>query len=67
MVGRTTSGTTAFEGYRFRLEERARRCPDCGHVDARGGWRAETTGARVTYRHVCPACDAVARFEIRLA
>jgi rubredoxin len=66
MAGRTRSGATAFEDYRLRLDATSRRCPDCGHVDAESGWRAETTGSRVTYRHVCPACGAVDRVEIHL-
>jgi hypothetical protein len=67
MAGRPTSGATAFDGYRYRLEARARRCSDCGHVDAESSWRVGTTGDRVTYRRVCPSCDAVDTRNFRLS
>lgn len=57
---------TAFESLRTHVERSRRRCPECGHVDADGEWRASTSGHRVRYRHVCPSCGAVDAFELTL-
>jgi predicted RNA-binding Zn-ribbon protein involved in translation (DUF1610 family) len=60
------SGTSALDGLRDYLNRSEPRCPECGHVDTDEGWRAETSGRRVRYEHVCPSCDAVDERTIRL-
>ncbi|ELY58954.1 HVO_0649 family zinc finger protein [Natronolimnohabitans innermongolicus] len=55
-----------FEQLREKFDESEAVCRACGYVDADGGWRVTTTGGRVTYQFVCPACDAVETREMRL-
>lgn len=57
MATRRQRGTTPFERLRSVFDERDLLCPECGHEDEDGGWRAETNGKHVRYRHVCPRCD----------
>jgi predicted RNA-binding Zn-ribbon protein involved in translation (DUF1610 family) len=59
-------GASAFETLCWHYEASRLTCPACGHEDADGEWQARTTGNRVSYRHVCPACGAVDRRELRL-
>ena len=52
----TSGGTTALDRLRSRLDLR---CVECGYEDDGGRWTAATSGAQVTYQHVCPSCGAV--------
>lgn len=58
-------GRSALDGYRIRLD-RDLTCSKCGYDDADGEWQAATSGDRVQYRHVCPACGAIRMRELRL-
>lgn len=62
----TNKGATAFETLRSHYEAAELTCPECGYEDEDGEWQARTTGCRVSYRHICPACGAVDTREMRL-
>ncbi|MFB6303273.1 MAG: HVO_0649 family zinc finger protein [Haloferacaceae archaeon] len=62
----TNNGASAFESLRSHYETAELTCPECGHEDDDGKWQARTTGDRVSYRHVCPACGAIDVRELRL-
>ena len=55
-----------FEQLREKFDKSELRCPSCGYLDSDGGWRTTTSGQRVRYQFVCPACDAVETRELRL-
>ena len=62
----TNTGVSAFESLRSHYETEELTCPECGHEDEDGQWQAETTGCRISYRHMCPSCGAVDKRELRL-
>lgn len=55
-----------FERLRQKFDDSELECRDCGYLDVEGGWRVTTTGSRVQYQFVCPACGAVETRELRL-
>lgn len=60
------TGTTPFDRLRDRLDRESRRCPACGHEDAEGRWRADTSGGVVRYTRRCPSCEALDTVELSL-
>jgi ribosomal protein S27AE len=60
------AGTNPLERFADRLTRDEPTCPECGYRDEEGSWRAETTGDRVVYRHLCPSCGAMRTRELRL-
>lgn len=60
------NGSSPFDRLREKFDADELRCRDCGYVDEDGSWRVSTTGARVTYQHICPKCDALSTRELRL-
>ncbi|MFB6107574.1 MAG: HVO_0649 family zinc finger protein [Haloplanus sp.] len=54
------------EHLRTYYDDAERVCPDCGHEDESGGWRCETDGSVVHYRHRCPGCGAVREHTLRV-
>jgi predicted RNA-binding Zn-ribbon protein involved in translation (DUF1610 family) len=58
-------GTTALDRLKSQYDGDIR-CGECGFVHEDGEWRAETTGRRIDYRHLCPSCGAVETRTYRL-
>lgn len=59
-------GTSALDRLRSRYDTDDLTCPKCGYEDEDGAWGAETSGDRVRYRHVCPACGHIRKRTLRL-
>ncbi|RQG92268.1 HVO_0649 family zinc finger protein [Natrarchaeobius chitinivorans] len=57
---------TPFERLRRKFDDSGLECGQCGNRETNGGWRVTTTGSRVHYQFVCPACRAVETKEMRL-
>lgn len=55
-----------FDRLRKKFDDSELECRHCGYHDANGSWQASTTGNRVQYQFVCPACDAIETREMRL-
>ncbi|MCU4740704.1 hypothetical protein OB955_07845 [Halobacteria archaeon AArc-m2/3/4] len=55
-----------FDRLRQKFDRSELRCRACGHVDSDGTWRVTSSGSRVRYQHICPACDAIDTREMRL-
>ncbi|WP_049926477.1 HVO_0649 family zinc finger protein [Halopiger goleimassiliensis] len=55
-----------FERLRRTFDEEDLECRHCGYRNTDGDWRVTTSGSRVRYQLVCPACDAVETRELRL-
>ncbi|WP_049922636.1 HVO_0649 family zinc finger protein [Halopiger djelfimassiliensis] len=55
-----------FERLRAKFDDSELECRQCGYLADEGGWRVTTSGSRVQYQFVCPACGAVETREMRL-
>ncbi|WP_090376402.1 HVO_0649 family zinc finger protein [Natronobacterium texcoconense] len=56
-----------FDRLREKFDSSELECRQCGYHASDGGWRVTTSGNRVQYQFVCPACDAVETREMRLS
>lgn len=52
-------GASPFEHLTIHMDDVDLVCPDCGYEDEEGNWSAETNGATVLYRHLCPSCGSI--------
>ena len=62
---RRDGGATPLDRLKAQYD-RDLRCRECGFVDRDGEWQAQTTGNRISYRHLCPSCGAVETRTLRL-
>ena len=46
-----------FERLKTLYDETELQCPQCGHLDEKGEWTAETSGNTIEYSHTCPSCE----------
>lgn len=60
-------GKSPLDRLRARYSDVDLDCAECGYEDENGRWRAETTGDRIRYSHVCPSCGAIRTRTLRLS